>query len=47
MDEECIFCKIGGGEIPADILYHDDHCFVIRDIAPKAPSHLLIIPTTT
>ena len=44
MDEECIFCKIGGGGIPADILYRDEHCFVIRDIAPKAPTHLLIIP---
>lgn len=45
MDEECIFCQIGGGEIPADLLYRDERCFVIRDIAPKAPVHLLIIPS--
>ncbi len=45
MDEECIFCRIGGGEIPADLLYRDERCFVIRDIAPKAPVHLLIIPS--
>ena len=44
MAEDCIFCKIRDGEIPADILYRDDHCFVIRDIAPKAPVHLLVIP---
>ena len=41
---DCIFCKIRDGEISADILYRDDHCFVIRDIAPKAPVHLLVIP---
>ncbi len=45
MSEECIFCKIGRGEIPSDILYRDDDCFVIRDIVPKAPVHLLVIPT--
>ena len=44
MSEDCIFCKIGGGEVKSDILYRDDSCFVIRDIAPKAPLHLLIIP---
>ena len=44
MAEECIFCKIAGGEIAADILYRDDNCFVIRDIHPSAPVHLLIIP---
>ncbi len=44
MADDCIFCKIRDGEIPADILCRDDHCFVIRDIAPKAPVHLLVIP---
>ena len=44
MDQDCIFCKIGSGEVEADILYRDENCFVIRDIAPKAPAHLLIIP---
>jgi histidine triad (HIT) family protein len=42
--QDCIFCKIGGGEIQSDILYRNDNCFVIRDIAPKAPVHLLVIP---
>jgi histidine triad (HIT) family protein len=44
MAEDCIFCKIGAGEIESDILFRDDSCFVIRDIAPSAPVHLLIIP---
>ena len=44
MASDCVFCKIGSGEIPSDILYRDSHCFVIRDIAPEAPVHLLVIP---
>ena len=45
MPQDCIFCKIGSGEVESEVLYQDDDCFVIRDIAPKAPVHLLIIPT--
>lgn len=44
MEQTCIFCKIAAGEIPGDFLYRDDYVFVIRDIAPKAPVHLLVIP---
>ena len=44
MAEDCLFCKIRDGEIPSDILHRDDHCFVIRDIAPTTPTHLLVIP---
>lgn len=44
MPEECIFCKIGRGEIKSEMLFKDDQCFAIRDINPKAPVHLLIIP---
>lgn len=39
-----IFSKIIQGEIPSDILYEDDLCFVIKDINPQAPTHLLLIP---
>ncbi len=39
-----IFSKIIAGEIPAEIIYEDDHCIVINDIAPQAPVHLLVIP---
>lgn len=44
MAQDCIFCQIGKGEVESDILYQDGNCFVVRDIAPKAPVHLLIIP---
>ena len=44
MTEFCVFCKIRDGEIPSEILHRDGRCFVIRDIAPKAPTHLLVIP---
>lgn len=44
MSEKTLFSKIVDGEIPADILYEDDHCIAIKDIAPKAPTHLLLIP---
>ena len=44
MADDCIFCKISAGEIPSESLYQDEDCFVIRDIAPRAPTHLLIIP---
>ena len=44
MSETCVFCKIRDGDIPSEILHRDDHCFVIRDIAPAAPTHLLVIP---
>ncbi|QDS95480.1 HIT-like protein [Roseimaritima multifibrata] len=41
---ETIFSKIIRREIPADILYEDDQCLAFRDIDPKAPTHVLIIP---
>ena len=43
---DCIFCKIVGGEIPAEVLYRDEQVIVIRDINPQAPTHLLVLPTT-
>lgn len=45
MTQDCLFCRIYRGDIPSDILYRDDLAFVIRDIAPRAPVHLLAIPT--
>lgn len=44
MVEETIFTKIINGDIPADVVYRDDACICIKDIAPKAPTHLLLIP---
>lgn len=42
---DCIFCKIVGGEIPAEVLHRDEQVIVIRDINPQAPTHLLVLPT--
>ncbi len=39
-----IFKRIIDREIPADIVYEDDQCLAFRDIAPKAPVHVLVIP---
>ncbi len=44
MPRETLFTKIASREIPADIVYEDDRCFAIKDIAPQAPVHLLVIP---
>ncbi|MFI0471761.1 MULTISPECIES: histidine triad nucleotide-binding protein [unclassified Halomonas] len=41
---ECLFCKIINREIPADIVYEDEHVLAFNDIDPKAPTHQLIIP---
>ncbi|HEB56462.1 MAG TPA: histidine triad nucleotide-binding protein [Gammaproteobacteria bacterium] len=41
---DCLFCKIAAGEIPADKVYEDELVVVFRDINPKAEVHLLIIP---
>ncbi len=46
MSEPSVFTRILQGEIPAEILHETDRVFVIRDIAPQAPIHLLVIPKT-
>jgi histidine triad (HIT) family protein len=42
--QECLFCKIIAGEIPAAIVHQDDRLLAIQDINPQAPMHLLIMP---
>ena len=44
MMENCIFCKIAGGEIPSATLYEDDDFRVILDVGPAAKGHMLILP---
>ena len=41
---DCIFCGIVAGDIPAQITDQDEYFVAFRDIAPKAPVHLLIVP---
>jgi len=43
-DPDCLFCKIVAGDIPSDQVYSDDKVIVFKDINPKAPVHLLIVP---
>ena len=40
----CLFCKIIAGEIPSNKVYEDDRILAFRDIAPQAPTHILVIP---
>ena len=41
---DCIFCAIAAGDAPADVVRRDDDFVAFRDIAPKAPVHLVVIP---
>jgi histidine triad (HIT) family protein len=41
---DCLFCKIVAGEIPAAVVHETDQTLAFRDIAPKAPVHVLVIP---
>lgn len=43
-DPDCLFCKIVAGEIPSDRVHEDDDIIAFRDIAPRAPTHVLVIP---
>lgn len=43
-DPGCVFCEIVAGRSPADVEYEDDEILAFRDLYPKAPVHLLIIP---
>ena len=45
MQNDCIFCRIVAGELPADVIDRGDGWMVFADIAPAAPRHLLAIPT--
>ncbi len=40
----CLFCAILAHDVPADILYEDEHLAVIQDVNPQAPTHVLVIP---
>jgi histidine triad (HIT) family protein len=42
--EDCLFCKIVAGEIPSTQVHADDLVIAFRDIAPRAPTHILIVP---
>jgi histidine triad (HIT) family protein len=41
---DCLFCRIIAGEIPSTRVHEDDEIIAFRDIAPRAPTHILVIP---
>ena len=41
---DCIFCKIAGGEIPVELLHEGETVVAFNDLAPQAPTHILVIP---
>ena len=41
---DCLFCKIIAGDIPSTKVYEDDMVYAFRDIAPMAPTHVLVVP---
>ena len=42
--DDCLFCRIAAGQIPAGIVLEDEQFLAFRDIHPKAPQHILVIP---
>jgi len=42
---DCVFCKIVAGEIPADVIATSSGAMAFRDVSPKAPMHVLVVPT--
>ena len=44
MRSDCIFCKIGTGQIPSRVVYQDEDVFAFEDGNPQAPVHVLVIP---
>ncbi|PJI93360.1 HIT domain-containing protein [Luteimicrobium subarcticum] len=41
---DCLFCKIVAGDVPADVVATTDRAVAFRDVAPKAPVHVLVVP---
>ena len=41
---DCLFCRIAAGEIPAKVVFRDEHLVAFQDINPQAPMHVLIVP---
>ncbi len=43
-DEDCLFCKIASGDIPAEVVHESETTVAFRDLSPQAPTHVLVIP---
>jgi histidine triad (HIT) family protein len=44
MADDCLFCRIIRQEIPAKLVFENEHCVAFRDINPQAPTHVLVVP---
>ena len=44
--QDCVFCRIVDGKIPATVVYEDDDVIAINDVYPRAPFHVLVMPRT-
>ena len=42
--ENCIFCRIGRGELGTEFVAESEHCVAFRDLEPQAPIHVLVVP---
>jgi histidine triad (HIT) family protein len=45
MTDDCLFCRLVAGEIPAEVVMRTAAVFAVRDIDPQAPTHVLVLPT--
>lgn len=46
MSDDCLFCRIVSGDVPADVIARNDQAVAFRDISPVAPTHVLVIPAS-
>ena len=44
LNSDCLFCRIVRREIPAQIVHEDEQALVFKDVAPQAPTHVLVVP---
>ncbi|MFI5227623.1 MAG: histidine triad nucleotide-binding protein [Gemmatimonadales bacterium] len=44
MADDCLFCRIVRGEIPAKLVFENEHCVAFPDLNPQAPVHVLVVP---
>lgn len=42
--EDCLFCRIAAGEVPAEVVHESDTVVAFRDVSPQAPTHVLVVP---
>lgn len=46
MSDDCLFCKIVSGDIPAEVVHRTETTVAFRDVNPQAPTHVLVVPVS-